>query len=207
MNRFPVLALALISLFFSCEKEPQIITETIIKTDTLVVTQIDTLILQITDTLTLTELVPDTATTFILLRHAETSGSGSDPALSTAGQDRAAELLRILKNVALNAVYSTNFNRTRQTAEPIAADKSLSVQIYNAFAPGTLADNALAAHKQGAVLVVGHSNTIPELLNTLTGTTDFQLIPDSQYDNLFIVTVFEKGRARVVHLKYGEPTP
>lgn len=207
MKILPGIVLVLCALFFSCEKEPQIITETIIKTDTLIITQVDTVIVQITDTLTLTEFIQDTATTFILLRHAETTGIGSDPALSTAGQDRAAELIRILKNVPLNAVYSTNFNRTRQTAQPIATDQSLALQTYNAFAPDLLANNALAAHRHGAVLVVGHSNTVPELLNVLTGTSFYQQLPESQYDNLYLVTVFEKGRAKVLHLKYGEPTP
>ena len=207
MKILPGIALALCALFFSCEKDPQIITETIVKTDTLLIMQVDTVFVQITDTLTLTEFIQDTATTFILLRHAETTGIGSDPALSTAGQDRAAELVRILKNIPLNAVYSTNFNRTRQTAQAIATDKSLALQTYNAFAPDQLADNALAAQRHGAVLVVGHSNTVPELLNVLTGTNVYLQLPESQYDNLYLVTVFEKGRAKVLHLKYGEPTP
>ncbi|MCB0530809.1 MAG: histidine phosphatase family protein [Lewinellaceae bacterium] len=207
MKLLAILALVGISLLFSCEKEPQVITETILKTDTLVVTQVDTVVVQLTDTLMLTEFIRDTATTFIILRHAETTGIGTDPGLSTAGQDRAAELVRVLKEVPLDAVYSTNFNRTRQTAQPVAADKSLGIQTYNAFAPDQLADGALAQYKQGTVLVVGHSNTVPELLNALTGTNGFFQLPESQYDHLFLVTVFEKGRAKVVHLRYGEPTP
>jgi len=42
------------------------------------------------------------------------------------------------------------------------------------------------------------------LLNVLTGTNSFNQIPETEYDNLFVVSVFEKGRAEVVHLKYGE---
>jgi 2,3-bisphosphoglycerate-dependent phosphoglycerate mutase len=57
------------------------------------------------------------------------------------------------------------------------------------------------------VVVLGHSNTVPLLLNILTGTDDFSNLPETQYDNLFIVSVFEKGRSKVVHLKYGKPTP
>ena len=51
-------------------------------------------------------------------------------------------------------------------------------------------------------MIVGHSNTTPSLLNVLTGTSNYSNIPESEYDNLYIVTVFEKGRAEVVHFKY-----
>lgn len=192
-------------LFVHCDKEPKVITEIVTKTDTLVVTIQDTVVQHVTDTLILSELVPDTATTFILLRHAETSGAGSDPALSAAGQQRAAELVRVLKNVPVQAVYATSYLRTTQTAQPTATDKSLNVQTYDPFAPGPLTDAVLNAYQGQAVLIVGHSNTIPALLNVLTGTNDFAQIPDTQYDNLFIVSVFEKGRAKVTHLKYGNP--
>jgi broad specificity phosphatase PhoE len=202
---FPAI-FAVAALFVNCEKEPQVITETIIETDTIYITHTDTVVQHITDTLTLTEFVEDTVTTFILSRHAETTGVGSDPALSTDGQERANELLRILKNVSLEAVYATNFNRTKQTAQPTATDKGLTVQTYDPFSPGALADAVLENYKGGAVLVLGHSNTIPTLLNTLTGTNNFALIPDNQYDNLFVVSVSKKGKATVVHLKYGKPS-
>jgi 2,3-bisphosphoglycerate-dependent phosphoglycerate mutase len=202
---FPAI-FAVAALFVNCEKEPQIITETVIETDTIYIVNTDTVIQHITDTVTLTEFIEDTATTFILARHAETTGIGSDPVLSADGQERAVELVRLLKNVSLEAVYATNFNRTKQTAQPAATDKGLTVQIYDPFAPGPLADAVLGNYKARTVLVLGHSNTIPTLLNTLTDTNNFALIPDTQYDNLFVVTVFKKGKATVVHLKYGKPS-
>ncbi|MEZ4931357.1 MAG: hypothetical protein R2788_04395 [Saprospiraceae bacterium] len=55
----------------------------------------------------------------------------------------------------------------------------------------------------GKILVVGHSNTTPDFINVLTGTNDYPQLPETEYDNLFIVTVLEKGRAEVVQLKYG----
>lgn len=185
-------------LCWSCKKDPEIITETV------VVTVQDTITIQITDTLTLTTFVHDTATTFILARHAETTGSGSDPVLSANGLARVDELNRLLQNVDLTGVYSTNFNRTKGTAQPVADEKGLPLNIYNAFNSNQLTDNVLQDHHSEGVLVVGHSNTIPMLLNVLTGTNDFNQIPEEEYDNLFVVTVFEKGRAEVVHLKYGE---
>lgn len=207
MKFLPVLALLLLALFTNCEKDPQIITETIVKTDTLIVTQIDTVVVQITDTITLTQWIKDTGTTFILLRHAETTGTGADPGLSAAGQKRADELVRVLGAVPLQAIYSTNFNRTRQTVQPLAAQIGAGIQTYSAFAYDQLIDKVLNEQGHGTVVVVGHSNMVPELLNVLIGANAYSQLSESQYDNLFIATVLEKGRAQVVHLRYGDPTP
>lgn len=133
----------------------KIITETIIKTDTLIVTQYDTVIQHVTDTLTLTQFIRDTATTFIVLRHAETTGIGSDPALSADGLLRADELLRALKNVQIGAVYSSNYNRTRQTAQPTATDKGLTVQIYDPANQNPLINTVLASQKAAPCWCLG----------------------------------------------------
>ena len=194
----PVLSFVLMSTlwcgFSSCE-EPEVITKTVTIIDTLVVV----------DTLTIIDIqdIPDTATTFILLRHAETTGSGSNPGLSAAGMTRANELARILSEVNLNAVYSTNFNRTMQTAQPTATASGLSITAYDPFAPNILIDNALSSFPQGVVLVVGHSNTTAAMLNALVGSATYPDLDESEYDNLFIVHVSERGEAKVTHLKYG----
>ncbi|HOY04905.1 MAG TPA: phosphoglycerate mutase family protein [Saprospiraceae bacterium] len=199
---FPLLAL--MSSLFSCEKDPEIMTQTVVETDTVYVTQHDTIILHATDTLTLTDFIQDTATTFIVLRHAETSGSGSDPNLSAAGMARADELRRILGNVPLAAVFSSNYNRTRQTAQPTATDKSLNVNIYDPLNQSPLVDEWLSAYRGQTVLVLGHSNTVPALLNLFLGSNEYSNLPDTEYNNLFIATVSERGRAKVLHLKYGD---
>lgn len=203
----PLLLLVLHVALSACEKDPEIITHTIIETDTLVINHYDTVVVTLTDTFTLTEFLHDTATTFILVRHAETTGIGSNPDLSADGLLRATELARVLKNVPLNAAYSTNLTRTTKTAQPTAADQSLPLETYDGFTLNPVVDAVLANHRGGAALVVGHSNTTPSLLNLLTGTTDYSNIPETQYDNLYVVTVFEKGRAQVTHLKYGKATP
>jgi broad specificity phosphatase PhoE len=190
----------------SCDKEPETITltqvDTLIIIDTLTLT--DTLTLM--DTLTLTDTIfqsfEDTATTFILVRHAETSGSGSNPNLSVDGQTRANRLSQILDKVNLNAVYSTNFNRTMQTAQPAASSKGLSIATYDPFAPGVLIDQVLASFPGGYVLVVGHSNTIPDMLNEMVGADLYPDIGESEFDNFFVVHVSIHGVARVTHLKY-----
>lgn len=195
---------------FSCEKEPVVITNTVIQVDTLVVTQIDTLIVNSTDTLILTdtinliELIHDTATTFILVSHADAESFGSNPNLNIAGIERTEDLRKILEFTPLTAIFSTNVNRTMQTAQPIADNHSLSVENYNPFVLDPLVDGILEEHLAKVVLIVGHSNTTPSLLNVLVGEDVFVQLPEFEHDNLYIVTVFEKGRAEVVHLKYGE---
>lgn len=86
----------------------------------------------------------------------------------------------------------------------MATDKALSVQTYDGLNQMPLVNAVLPACKGGTVLVLGRSNTVPALLNLLTGTTAYAQLPDTEYDNLYLVTVFEKGRADVLHLKYGK---
>lgn len=202
LHILPCLAALLVALS-SCEKDPEIITKTVIETDTIFVAHHDTIFLQVTDTLTLTDFVHDTATTFIVLRHAETTGGGTNPNLSTDGLARAEELRRILANVPLAAVFASNYNRTKQTAQPAADDKSLTVNIYDPLNQMPLVDDWLGAYRGKTVLVLGHSNTVPSLLNLFLGSNDYPNLPDTEYDNLFIATVSEKGRAKILHLKYG----
>lgn len=194
--------LCMLSVFFfcACEKEPQII----IKTET--VTVIDTLV--VIDTFTIIETIietqPDSAPTFILVRHAETTGIGSNPSLSVEGESRANELSRMMTQVDLDAIYSTNFNRTMQTAQYTAGSKGLHVLQYDPFAPAMLIDNVLQNFPEGVVLVVGHSNTTAAMLNAMVGSNEFSDIPEDQFDNLYIVHVAERGKSKVIHLKYGK---
>jgi broad specificity phosphatase PhoE len=197
-----ILVLSLItstSLLYSCSKDPDIIvqTETITVIDTIII--VDT----VTVTETIIQTISDTATTYILVRHAETTGIGSNPNLSATGQARAEELKRILNKVPLNAVYSTTLNRTMQTAQPAASDHGLSIQNYDAFNPTAFIANTLVTYHEGTILIVGHSNTTPSFLNEMIGSNTYSDLQENEYDNLFIVTLFEPGRAKVVHLKYG----
>ena len=183
----------------SCQKDPDVIIEKEIITITDTIIVVDT----VTVIETIIETIPDTATTYILVRHAETSGGGSDPSLSIVGTERAMELSRILENVPLNAVLSTNFNRTRQTAQPVASAKGLTIQVYDPFDPNGVIDDTQDEFHNGFVLIVGHSNTTPDFLNTMIDEDLYNTLPESAYNNLYIVSLFEKGRAKVVHLLYG----
>ncbi len=189
-------SLLIFTFLFGCDQDP----ETIIKT----VTVRDTVIVIKTDTITLTQFIQDTTTTFILSRHTETTGIGTDPILSSSGQERATELARVLKNMKIQAVYSTNYNRTKETAAKIATGNSVSTQIYDSNQLDNLATSILQLYKNKVVYIAGHSNTTNIFLNILIGSTVYGTIPDTEYDNLYIVNVSKKGNAKVVHLKYGK---
>ena len=108
----------------------------------------------------------------------------------------------MLEKVNLNAIYSTNYNRTMQTAQPAATAKGITITTYDPFAPGALVDQAILSFPNGAVLVVGHSNTIPDMLNEMVGSNMFPDISENEYNNLFVVHVSALGEATVTHLKY-----
>ena len=207
---YAIATLITINCAMGCDKEPETVyvTNTVFETDTVISVVKDTLVITVidtlnyTDTVTIVNNISDTVTTLIVLRHAEKQSTGTNPSLSTAGQIRANNLSNILTNVNLDAIYSTNYNRTIQTVQPTATAKTISVSFYNPSSLTPFVDHVLSTYHDGTILVVGHSNTTPSLLNVLTGTSNYSNIPESEYDNLYIVTVFEKGRAEVVHFKY-----
>jgi phosphohistidine phosphatase SixA len=128
-----------------------------------------------------------------VVRHAERADggggaspmTGSDPDLSDAGRARAASLAMILKNAGITAIFTTEYKRTRQTAEPLARQLGLEVATVPAKDLPGLVEQAKAA--KGNVLIVGHSNTVPGVLKAF-GVAEPVSIADAEYDNLFVVT-------------------
>ncbi|MEZ4992068.1 MAG: phosphoglycerate mutase family protein [Saprospiraceae bacterium] len=139
-------------------------------------------------------------TTIILVRHAEKADDGtSDPALTPLGQSRAQRLAAMLAPMEVDAVYSTPYKRTRLTGVPTAELKHLTVQEYSPNDKAFL--SKLTSDYAGkTILVVGHSNTIPTLVNALTGKA-YEQLGESEYDKLFIVEVVD-GIGRVMVLSY-----
>jgi len=177
-------------LFSNCKKDDDTTTETITVRDTITVH----------DTI-LNPIPADTSTIIFLLRHAETEGGGSNPHLSTIGNDRANKLANMLKNNPIEAVYSTSFFRTEETAKAVADEFGLTVINYDASKLNDLADDPNQNYVGKRVVVVGHSNTTPELLNMLTNTSDYQNINETEYDNLYILNK-NTAETVVTHLKY-----
>ena len=141
-------------------------------------------------------------TTFILVRHAEKAADASkDPELSEAGAQRALRLAAMLKETKVDAVYSTAYKRTMNTVGPLAKEKGMEVRTYDPQKTGPI-DDILKNFSGGTIIVCGHSNTIPWTANYLTGKESFKNFEDSEYGNVLIVEVVEKGKGKVVWLKY-----
>jgi len=125
-----------------------------------------------------------------LVRHAEKGSDGtSDPALNVVGLTRAKRLADHLRAAGITKIYSTDYKRTKQTAEPLAKLLGIKIELYET----DLIDitTVLKAHKNGNVLVVGHSNTTPKLMNNLLGLKRFENLDEKDYDNLFVLSCFE----------------
>jgi broad specificity phosphatase PhoE len=144
-------------------------------------------------------------TTVILVRHSEKSTAPTDdPVLSDQGKARAEMLSRMLENSGLTAVYTSQYARTKLTAEPIARKLNVPVQNVDAASSKKLVDTILAKNKGGTILIVGHSNTLHEIVTAL-GAGPLQEMDDTDYDNLYVVTVFKKGTAKLLRLKFFNP--
>jgi phosphohistidine phosphatase SixA len=145
---------------------------------------------------------PAQVTTVILVRHAEKVDASNNPDLSAAGYERAKRLAALLRDVPIDAVYTTPFHRTRKTAGPAATARDLTpIEVH---ADKKLAGNTAARvreHRGKSVLVVGHSNTIPDTLRAL-GFKDAPAIDDSEYDRLFICTLIDGAPGSFVALRY-----
>ena len=150
-------------------------------------------------------LVADPVTTVILVRHAEklSDTMADDVALNDEGKARADELARVLGPTKIDTIYTTQWLRTRQTAEPTAKAKGITplvTQTGKTYAVD-LAGKIKAEGAGKTTLVVGHSNTTRDVLRAL-GIADAPYIPDTQYDDLFVVTLSGET-AKVVSLRYG----
>jgi broad specificity phosphatase PhoE len=142
-------------------------------------------------------------TTFILVRHAEKVDDSRDPHLSTEGQNRAERLLSMLNEADIDAIYSTDLNRTKETVQPIAENSELDILIYDHQTPEETVNKWLADHSGETIIVSGHSNTTPTFTNSLLGREYFTgSFDESDYGNLLIVTISGSGESNLLHLRY-----
>ncbi len=141
-------------------------------------------------------------TTFILIRHAEkVKDNTSDPDLSPEGKQRAEALATMLERSAIASIYSTNFKRTQQTVLPVAQAKGLAIQTYQHEEINWL--QKIARENPGKIiLMVGHSNTIPDIANTLLGEKKFEQYPDTLYNQMLVIPYSEKGKPTVLVLTF-----
>jgi phosphohistidine phosphatase SixA len=149
------------------------------------------------------------AQTYYIVRHAEKSNNdsasmmSSNPPLSSAGKERAKALKHALKKKDIKYIFSTNTIRSVSTAEPLSRVDHIDIQYY-----GPKPDSAFIRqlrNVQGNALIVGHSNTVDDIVNALCGKQILNDLPDAAYDNLFVVTK-EDGQFIFRQEKYGKTT-
>jgi broad specificity phosphatase PhoE len=117
-----------------------------------------------------------------LVRHGEKALEGKDPELAPQGRLRAQNIATMLSKTGIAHIFSTPTNRTRQTAQPLAQASGVQVQEYDPRAPRALVEKVKAL--SGPVLVVGHSNTLSELVRLFGGQPGLE-IADNEYDRLY----------------------
>ena len=149
-----------------------------------------------------------TTTTIVLIRHAEKQvGAISDAPLAPPGEVRAARLAQMFGDAAefgrVQKIYVTDTRRTQQTAAGVAQRLGLTPVIIGGKTDSKqLARRVLGENRGGRALIVGHSNTVPEIVAALSGRNDVPPINDDEFDTLYVVTVPTIGRASVLRIKY-----
>ena len=134
-----------------------------------------------------------------LVRHAEKGSVGKDPDLTPRGLARASNIAAILGQASITAIFSTPTVRTQQTAAPLAQRLGVTVQPYDPRAPLALVEQVKALNVDGAVLVVGHSNTLPELVRLFGGTPGAD-IGEEEYARLYQLLRGPDGQVKTILL-------
>lgn len=155
----------------------------------------------------------DSGTAFVV-RHGEKSMTGDaekdrDAPLSAAGEERAAALAATLADAGIDAIYSSPYRRTQGTAKTLAEKLQLEVLSYSVAEKDAQAAIAARVMREACgreVLIVGHSNTVPDLLRAF-GAADVAEIGDGQFDNLYLLHWRRGAPAELTRLHYGRPTP
>lgn len=148
-------------------------------------------------------------TTVIFVRHAEKDLSiEEDPPLTSAGRERVAELTRQLVDAdvvaGIDAIYSTPFKRTRQTAEPLSARLGIPINSYDPDDNDAVLSDILRKYKGKIILVVAHSDTVPTLIADLGASKKVPPIAENEYDNIYIVSIPWFGKTKTIRLRYGD---
>jgi len=137
-----------------------------------------------------------------LVRHGEKVDNSEDADLSAAGRERAAALATTLRSAEIEYVHSSDFIRTRGTVAPTATEHGLEVELYDHRDLPSLV--VILRRTGGRHLVVGHSNTTPQMAELLGGSPGSAINEEAEYDRLYIVTIGTDGAASSVMMRYGK---
>jgi broad specificity phosphatase PhoE len=147
--------------------------------------------------------------TIILVRHAEkmiVPPENKDPDLSVEGEARAKEIARMFGGSGITAIYATQYKRTQQTVKPLAERLRVPVTLVEAKKTSDLVAQIRARGAGETVFIAGHNNTVPEIIAALGGPS-LPIIPETEFDNLYILTIQGDGVAKLVKLKFGSSLP
>ena len=139
--------------------------------------------------------------TIIVVRHAEKIDNSSDPDLSEAGLERAKQLANMLRSMQVEALYSTPYKRTRQTLGVLAENLGLSIEEYDPRNPNATLEKLKSAYGK-TIVIAGHSNTAPSIVNFLSEKTVYKELEDHQYDHMWIVQCYPDGTTNTILLHY-----
>ena len=139
--------------------------------------------------------------TIYLVRHAEKTTERPDPGLTEEGEQRALELVNVLQDKKLTDVHSSDYIRTRETARPSADFFDLEIQLYDAGDLPAMANKLLQL--SGNHLVVGHSNTTPQLVELLGGDSVSEIDEASEYDRLYVITIAQDKSVKSQLMRFG----
>jgi broad specificity phosphatase PhoE len=149
-----------------------------------------------------------TTTTIVLVRHAEKQvGAINDAPLTPAGELRAARLAQMFGDAEafgrIARIYVSDTRRSQQTAAGLAQRLSLTpIVVEGKSAAAEVARRVLHENRGARALIVGHSNTVPQLVAALAGAENVPAMDDEEFDTVYIVTVPTIGHANVLRLKY-----
>lgn len=131
--------------------------------------------------------------TIYLIRHAEKADpNAKDPILSEAGSERANHLVELFKQATPNAIFTTQFQRTQLTAAPLSKANNVPITVLainaenSAQYPALLLKQICVLPKNANVLVVGHSNSIPAIVEAWS-QKPVKAIADEEYDRFFVI--------------------
>jgi broad specificity phosphatase PhoE len=147
------------------------------------------------------------STTVVLIRHAEKDTVNTvDPALSAAGEARAALLARMFGEAGsvgrIDAIYVSDTLRSRSTAAPLASRLGLVPIVDGGDDPKALARRVLTENSGKRVLIVGHVNTVPAIIGVLSDRDDIPKMDEHDFGTMYVVTVPRIGHANMVRLNY-----
>ena len=153
---------------------------------------------------------PESSTKIFIVRHADRLGDADE--LSAAGVTRSRELKRILAPAKIDSIFSTDFVRTKKTAQPLASARRTIIRIYSDELG--LVKRIIKYSSGRRILVVGHSNTVDDIIKQCGCEPPDSIDPEmpiTQFDNLFLVILHKVAgqvdlKCELVHMKYGAPT-